>query len=351
MPLGDANALVSDQFDFANLDTLAASSADPVSNPVNDSPLLDNASLTLNEGESVPLGDANALVSDQFDFANLDTLETSSADPVSNPVNDPPVLDSASLTLNEGETVTLGAANFGITDPDSSSFTFKVSGVVSGGYFQLSSDPGVAIDSFTSAQLTSGLVQFVDDGNEVAPSFSVTVNDGSADSNTLAATINYTPVNDLPVLDSASLTLNEGETVTLGAANFGIADPDSSSFTFKVSGVVSGGYFQLSSDPGVAIDSFTSAQLTSGLVQFVDDGNEVAPSFSVTVNDGSADSNTLAATINYKQVSGPFEFNSSFGQDNTTGLETAQAVAQTDQTVARPLRRPIRRWPRPLPMC
>ena len=34
-------------------------------------------------------------------------------------------------------------------------------------------------------------------------------------------------------------------------------------------------------------------------MQFVDDGNEVAPSFDVTVNDGSTDSNTLSATISY----------------------------------------------------
>ena len=57
-------------------------------NSINDPPVVANASLTLNEGESVPLGDANALVSDQFDFANLDTLATSGADPVGNPVNE-----------------------------------------------------------------------------------------------------------------------------------------------------------------------------------------------------------------------------------------------------------------------
>ena len=207
------------------------------------------------------------------------------------------MLDSANLTIGEGETVTLSDANFGITDPDDSSFTYTLSGI-SGGYFQLSSNVGVAITSFTSADLTGSLVQFVDDGNEVAPAFSVTVNDGDADSNTLAATITYTAANDTPVLDSAVLTVSEGQTVTLSAANFGITDPDDSSFTYTVSSI-SGGYFQLSSNVGVAITSFTSADLTGGLVQFVDDGNEVAPSFSVTVNDGDSDSNTLAATITY----------------------------------------------------
>ncbi|WP_200832435.1 cadherin-like domain-containing protein, partial [Cognatazoarcus halotolerans] len=114
--------------------------------------------------------------------------------------------------------------NFGVADPDSASFTYTVSGV-SGGYFQLSSASGTPVTSFTSADLSGGLVQFVDDGNEVAPAFDVTVNDGTADSNTLSATISYTPVNDAPVLDSASLTVSEGQTVTLSGANFGVSDP------------------------------------------------------------------------------------------------------------------------------
>ncbi|WP_159694073.1 cadherin-like domain-containing protein, partial [Cognatazoarcus halotolerans] len=91
-----------------------------------------------------------------------------------------------------------------------------------------------------------------------APAFDVTVNDGSADSNTLSATISYTPVNDVPVVTSASLTVSEGQTITLGAGNFGVADPDSASFTYTVSGV-SGGYFQLSSASGTPVTSFTSA--------------------------------------------------------------------------------------------
>ncbi len=215
-------------------------------------------------------------------------------------VNDAPVVTSAALTLNEGQTVTLAAANFSITDPDNAAFTYTVSGIT-GGFFQLSSAAGTPITSFTTAQLGGGLVQFVDDGNEVAPAFSVTVNDGTANSNTLAATVTYSPVNDAPVVTSAALTLNEGQTVTLAGANFGVTDPDNAAFTYTVSGIA-GGFFQLSSAAGTPITSFTTAQLAGGLVQFVDDGNEVAPAFSVTVNDGTANSNTLAATISYTPV-------------------------------------------------
>ena len=164
---------------------------------------------------------------------------------------DAPVVTSAALTVSEGQTVTLAPANFGITDPDSASFTYTVS-AVTGGYFQLSSAAGTPVTTFTSAELAGGLVQFVDDGNEVAPSFSVQVNDGTVDSNVLAATVTYNPANDTPVVTSAALTLNEGQTVTLAPANFGITDPDNASFTYTLS-AVTGGYFQLSSAAGSPI--------------------------------------------------------------------------------------------------
>ena len=343
--------------------------------PANDTPVVTSAVLTINEGQTVTLSGANFGITDPDNASFTYTasavtggffqLSSAAGTPITTftsadssgglvefvddgnevapsfsvkvndgtvdsnvlaatinytPVNDTPVVTSAALTVNEGQTVTLSGANFGITDPDNASFTYTVS-AVTGGYFQLSSAAGTPITSFTSANLTGGLVQFVDDGNEVAPSFSVKVNDGTIDSNGLAASISYTPVNDTPVVTSAALTLNEGQTVTLSGANFGITDPDNASFTYTVS-AVTGGYFQLSSAPDAPITTFTGANLTSGLVQFVDDGNQVAPSFSVTANDGSLDSNTLAASISYT------------GLNNVPlGLPTIMGLVSEDQTL------------------
>ncbi|MCU7850958.1 MAG: DUF4347 domain-containing protein [Candidatus Thiodiazotropha sp. (ex Monitilora ramsayi)] len=321
-------------------------------NGSNNTPSITSAGLTLNEGQTVTLSDANFAITDADDIAFTYTVSgisggyfqlssapgtpvttftsanltgglvqfvdngdettpafsvtvndgdadsnTLAATVIYTSANDVPVLNSADMTVTEGQTVTLTGANFGITDPDSSSFTYTMSGVT-GGYFQSSTNPGVSITSFTSANLTGGLVQFVDNGDETAPVFSVTVNDGATDSNTLAATISYTSSNDVPVLDSASLTVGEGQTVTLSGASFGITDPDDTVFSYTLSGVT-GGYFQLNTNPGVSITSFSSAELSSSLVQFVDNGDETAPAFSVTVNDGEADSNTLAATVIY----------------------------------------------------
>ncbi|MCP4486732.1 MAG: DUF4347 domain-containing protein, partial [Gammaproteobacteria bacterium] len=194
---------------------------------------------------------------------------------VSTALNNTPTLDSASLTLNEGDTVTLSAANFGITDPDDTSFTYTVSGVT-GGYFQLSSNPGVSITSFSSADLSSSLVQFVDDDNEVAPSFSLTVNDGDIDSNTLAATINYTPVNDAPTLTATaaddSLTEN---TDTTSAAVFS---------TVTIDPVESG-------------DDIISAQLTIG--GGVENTDTLTINGTAITNLGSDSSGAIAGGHNY----------------------------------------------------
>ncbi|MEX0744435.1 MAG: cadherin-like domain-containing protein, partial [Phycisphaeraceae bacterium] len=214
------------------------------------------------------------------------------------PANDAPVLNAVQLTVSEGATTVLAAADFNVTDPDSGAFTYTVSGVAGGSFEVFNGASWNAQASFTTAQLAAGEVRFVDDGNEVGPSFSVTASDGTASSNTLAATVTYTAVNDAPVLNAAALDVSQGQTATLSGVSFSITDPDDANFTYTASGVT-GGYFQLSSNAGVAITSFTSADLAGGLVQFVDDGNALAPAFSVTVNDGDVDSNTLAATINY----------------------------------------------------
>ncbi|MBC5783734.1 SBBP repeat-containing protein [Ramlibacter sp. USB13] len=215
------------------------------------------------------------------------------------PGNDAPVLTGASLAVVEGGTVVVSTANFAVTDPDSGDFTFTVS-AVSGGVFQVfDGSSWNAATSFTSAQLAAGSVRFVDDGDETAPSFAVTVGDGAATSNTLAAAITFTAANDAPVLDTASLTITEGGTVVLSATNFGVTDPDSTNFTYAVSAVTGGTFQVFDGTAWSAASGFTSAQLAAGAVRFVDDGDEAAPSFDVTVGDGISTGNTVAAAITF----------------------------------------------------
>ena len=299
-------------------------------------------------------------------------------------MNDAPIITQNSLTLSEGQTVVLGAGDLAATDVETAdaALQFTVSGVT-GGQFELVSNAGVAITTFTQAQLTAGDVQFVHDGNEAAPTYSVSVfdgalttgpqaaaitftnvndaptavgdldtagegatitidlaandldpddgldltsiailggptngsiainGDGTVDythdgsetlsdsftytirdaagqvSNTATVNLTITPVDDAPVVTNNALVITEGGAVVLTATDLAATDAETAApaLQFTVSGVT-GGQFELVSNAGIAITTFTQAQLTAGDVQFVHDGNEAAPTYSVSVFDG-----------------------------------------------------------------
>jgi hypothetical protein len=221
-------------------------------------------------------------------------------------VNDqPPVLTVNTLTLNENATVTLSTANFEATDADlpGDTLTFTVSNVTRG-RFAFSNATGIAITSFTRAQLVSGIVRFVHDASEFAPTFNVSVSDGATSTTPAAATVFFTNVNDqIPVLTNRNLAVTENGTVILTTANIDATDADlpGDTLTFVVSNVTRG-QFERVSAPGTAITSFTRDDIVAGDVQFVHDGSEAAPTFSVLVGDGVRNTSTLAATITFTPV-------------------------------------------------
>jgi hypothetical protein len=218
-------------------------------------------------------------------------------------VNDAPALVDNALTIGEGGTVTLSNMEMSAADVDNAAagLTFTVS-AVSGGQFELITSPSTAVNSFTQAQITGGAVRFVHDGGETAPSYQVTVFDGSSSGGPAAATVIFTNVNDGPILLNNRLTVTEQGSVVLTGADLSATDVDNdgAGLTFTVS-AVTGGRFELTADPGVVIVSFTQAQVTGGAVRFVHDGGAVAPSYQVSVSDGSLSAGPAAATVSFIQ--------------------------------------------------
>jgi VCBS repeat-containing protein len=225
-------------------------------------------------------------------------------------VNDAPAIGNATIAVSEGGTVVLTAANIGVTDPDNTSFAFKVANVTHG-TFQTTVDGVTWVDAvaFTTADLAAGHVRFVHDGGEGAPTFSIEADDGEASNHlsaTLAGTIDFTNVNDVPTITTALLSLSEGGRVVLDAASIGVTDPDNTSFTFTVSNV-SHGAFQTTTDGTTWVDAtaFTTADLAAGHVRFVHDGGEDAPTFSIQADDGESVnnlSNVLAGSVSFTNV-------------------------------------------------
>jgi VCBS repeat-containing protein len=272
-------------------------------------------------------------------------------------VNTPPTIHNATLTVSEGQTVTLSAADIGITDINDTSFTFKVTDVTHGRFQVFVNGTWMNTATFTSAELAGGQIRFMHDGGEAAPTFSIVADDGEAlnhRSNVLTGTVNFTNVNDAPVISYASLGIREGGTVVLGPSDFhithtdnlvdfsgfatradlpafsssftslvadlvlvdsagfsnhismGINDPDSSSFTLIVSNVTHG-TFQTTTDGvhWVNAGTFTTADINASHVRFVHDGSEYAPTFTIQADDGSALndlSNTISGAVNFFNV-------------------------------------------------
>ena len=126
-------------------------------------------------------------------------------------VNDAPVITAASLVVAEGGTVLFTPGSIGITDPDSSSFSFTVTNV-SHGTFQTTTDGTnwANATTFTSADLAANHVRFVQDGSGTAPTFSIQANDGAALnnlSNVFIGTVNFVPVAGAILGDSGDNTL------------------------------------------------------------------------------------------------------------------------------------------------
>ncbi|MCG8007859.1 MAG: Ig-like domain-containing protein [Candidatus Thiodiazotropha lotti] len=227
-----------------------------------------------------------------------------------NPQNDTPTATDNTNSVSEsgfvsGNVITDDSGSGVDSDPEGDSL--QVTLVAGGAY-----TPGLPVTLASGAQVTfqangtysyntNGQFEGLGAGGNVDDSFTYQISDGNGGSATATVTITVNGSNDIPSITNAALSVSEGETVTLGDANFAISDADSVAFSYNLSGIT-GGYFQLSTNAGVSITNFSSTELSGGLVQFVDDGNEIAPTFSVTVNDGLADSNTLAALISYTQT-------------------------------------------------
>ena len=221
-----------------------------------------------------------------------------------NNINEAPVIDNNSLTLEEGQTAVLSSSDLSATDPEStnSSLSFSISSI-SGGQFEYVSAPGAAITTFLQSDITTGNVQFVHNGTESIPTYDVTVTDGSLTNGPATAAISYTPTNDSPVFSNNQMTINEGDTVVLTSSDLQVTDPDNTdtNLTFTASNVV-GGQFELVASSGTAILSFTQEQVNNGEVQFVHNGGEIPPDYEITVDDTADTTGPSAAAITYSAV-------------------------------------------------
>lgn len=148
--------------------------------------------------------------------------------------NNAPVISTNTLSISEGGTVVLSNSQILATDSDNTAaqLTYTASSIT-GGRFELVASPGAAITSFTQAQINAGAVQFVHDGSEAAPSYQLTVSDGSLSHGPSTVTISsFTNTNDAPVISfgQGNITHVEGNSVSTIDSAASVTDVDSADF-------------------------------------------------------------------------------------------------------------------------
>ncbi|MDF1816718.1 MAG: Ig-like domain-containing protein, partial [Verrucomicrobiales bacterium] len=326
-------------------------------NGVNDGPLIENNTLTLEEGETIPITGSEISASDP-DHGPIDLTFT-----VSNPaggqflLNGVPVTTFTQQDINDGlvayeddGTETPPSYDLTVTDPgnlsdqspldlnytpvndapeavddaDSTNEDSAVDVDLTGNDTDAESDPitvsklegnfagvGVPISLASGATVMSlgnGEVRYnpnqsfegLIDGQTATDTFTYEISDGNGATDIATVTMTINGVNDGPTIETNTLTLSEGDTIPVTTAEINATDPDhgSADLTFAVTNPV-GGQFLLNGTPSV---SFTLKDIEDGLVQYQDDGTETPPSYDLTVTDPGNLSDQSPLDLNYTPV-------------------------------------------------
>jgi hypothetical protein len=242
-----------------------------------------------------------------------------------------PTLVNNAISLKDAESLIITPAMLSATDnkATASELLFLVSGVQRG-RFELISSPGTTLTQFTFAQIQASQVRFVHDGGNVAPGYQVSVSDGSLVSTPVAGNIFF---DQRPILTKNILSLKDGETLVITSAMLNATDDKTvaSALSFTVS-AVQNGRFELSNTPGVAVTQFTQAQVQAGEVRFVHEGNNLAPSYQMSVSDGSVSSGATAAVITFNRRPAITTNQLVINEGETVILNSGMLAINDDQT-------------------
>ena len=119
-----------------------------------------------------------------------------------------PRLVANSLNLARGDSVTLSVSHLDAVDADTppAALTYTVVDP-SHGQFEKAAAPGVALTTFSAAEVSARSIRFVHDGSTNAPSYSIGVADETTSSAAIPASVSFTPDPNLPAPPSMASAL------------------------------------------------------------------------------------------------------------------------------------------------
>jgi hypothetical protein len=213
---------------------------------------------------------------DSFYFYFVDTLSGTSSvqlvDITVTPVNDQPITNSFSVTIDEDTTATL--TQFAVTDVDvGDTFTLVITSVPAKGTLlrPVGDNTQVAVNNeFAYSNAASWQLRYnpvANDNGSPYTSFKFRIRDNSGAGNAFSdeknVTINVLPINDAPVATPVSLTTAEDTAKTFLWTSY-ISDPDNVNTDLKVvvTSVPSNGQLQITTD-GTTWTTVTQGQVIS----------------------------------------------------------------------------------------
>ena len=226
-------------------------------------------------------------------------------------VNEAPSGTNATVTITEDTAHILTAANFGFSDVDAGDAlsAVRIDTLPTAGTLTLSGTAVTAGQVITPADLAAGQLVFTPAANAngtgyARVTFSVRDSTNLYDPTPNTLTVNVTAVNDRPVITANSgSSVAEGGTDTITSAELAAVDVDNSAaqLRFSVGTGPAHGRLELTTRPGVALATFTQADLAANRLVYRHDGSEtLSDRFTFTVSDGAGGSvgtTTMTLTI------------------------------------------------------
>jgi serine/threonine protein kinase len=199
--------------------------------------------------------------------------------------DEPPVIaGTRQITVTENSSEIITASDLTATDPDvvsGNNFTYTIT-TPTVGRVQLSSNPGVAISTFTTTDIESGLVDYVHTvANTTADQFNVTATDAGGNVSTNALfSINIEQIDDTAptVSVNSGRTLNEGATAVINTTHLDATDVDTpvNNLIFEITIAPTNGDVIRAGSPVI---TFTRGELNSGLISIEHNGSETTSDF------------------------------------------------------------------------
>ena len=255
-----------------------------------------------------PVANANGASYASFQFSVNDGTVDSSPSTITfdvTAVNDAPVASDNTLTLDEDSSHTFTASEFGFTDIDTgdSLQSVKITSLPTAGSLTLNNAAVSANQIITTADIANLIFTPVANANGTGyASLGFTVTDGQLSSTENTINFNVTAINDAPTAGDNTLTINEDNTHTFTASEFGFNDIDTgdSLQSIKVTSLPGAGSLTLNGSSVTTNQVINTADIANLVFTPAANANGASyASLQFSVNDGTVDSalNTITFDV------------------------------------------------------